>query len=120
MKQGGAGCIVNMSSVAGYIGISGQTNYSAAKSALISFTSALSSELARDNITVYGIAPGYIGTEMLSTIPSEMLDKFVKDIPMNRIGSPDEIGTSIAALVNGAFPYCTGRTIVLDGGLCAV
>lgn len=120
MKTRRNGVIISMSSVAGHIGISGQTNYSATKSAIIGFTHALAAEVADSGIHVYALAPGYIRTEMIETIPPKMMQTFLNAIPMKRIGEADEISTSIISLLEHDFSYSTGQTFLLDGGACIV
>jgi 3-oxoacyl-[acyl-carrier protein] reductase len=120
LKDNGEGVIINMSSTAGYLGTSGQTNYSATKSAIIGFTRGLAVELIPNNILVYGIAPGFIGTEMLDSIPPKTLDQYINSIPMKRPGRTDEIGELAVNLVEKKFSYSTGQIFLVDGGLSLI
>lgn len=108
------GRIVNIASLAGVRGNRGQTNYSAAKAGLIGATRALALEFARRGITVNAVAPGFIDTEMLDGIPK---DQVAKQVPMQRLGHPDEVAALVCFLVGDAAAYITGQVIGIDGGL---
>lgn len=114
-KKGGT--IVNVSSVAGIIGVAGQTNYSATKSAIIGFTKSLSKEIAGKNIRVNAVAPGYIDTDMLGKVNENIRSSFVKQVPLKRLGKPEDIANTVAFLASEESSYITGQTIVIDGGL---
>lgn len=109
--------IVNISSVAGKIGIVGQSNYCSAKSALISFTNVLGKELAGANINVNAVAPGYIKTDMLDKVSKEKQKEFRKQIPMKRFGECNEVANVVLFLISPESSYITGQVIVVDGGL---
>ena len=109
--------IVNISSVAGEIGIVGQSNYCSAKSALISFTNVLGKELAGANINVNAVAPGYIKTDMLDKVSKEKQKEFRKQIPMKRFGECNEVANVVLFLISPESSYITGQVIVVDGGL---
>ena len=111
-KHGGS--IVNMTSLSGLKGLPGQTNYSAAKAALIGATKALAQEVAGRNVRVNAIAPGFIETDMTKELPVEELKKLV---PMNRFGKPEEVAELAAFLVTEASSYITGEVISINGGL---
>lgn len=111
-KRGGR--IVNISSLSGQKGLAGQTNYSAAKAALIGATKALAQEVASRNITVNAVAPGFIETDMTHDLRREDLKKM---IPMGRFGQPEEVSELVAFLVSDAAAYITGQTIGINGGL---
>jgi 3-oxoacyl-[acyl-carrier protein] reductase len=111
------GRIVNISSVVGLTGNSGQVNYSAAKAGLIGLTKAAARELGSRNITVNAVAPGYIDTEMTRILPDEVKEGILKDIPLNRFGSPEDVAEMVAFLVSDSAGYITGQTFNVDGGM---
>ena len=108
------GRIVNMASVSGLVGTQGQTNYSAAKGGLIAATKALAKEVARKNITVNAVAPGFIKTDMVDGLDEETLRS---TIPANRFGTPEEVAEAVGFLVSNAASYITGNVISINGGL---
>lgn len=108
------GRIVNVSSLSGLKGLPGQTNYSAAKSALIGATKALAQEVASRKVTVNAVAPGFIVTDMTRELPEEDLKKM---IPMGRFGQPDEVAALVSFLVSSEAAYITGQVISINGGL---
>ncbi|MDG2130825.1 MAG: 3-oxoacyl-ACP reductase FabG [Fuerstiella sp.] len=110
------GRIVSMASISGFVGFFGQTNYSAAKAGVVGLTKALSKELARRQITVNAVAPGVVMTEMAETIPEAARDEMLKQIPMARFGTPDEIANAILFLCSPLAGYITGQTIHVNGG----
>ncbi len=116
MLANGSGRIINMSSINGQKGQFGQANYSAAKAGVHGFTKALAQEVARKNITVNTISPGYINTEMMKNIPTEILDGIKAQIPVGRLGEPTEIAELIAFLINETSGYITGSNISINGG----
>lgn len=111
-KHGGR--IVNMASLSGLKGMPGQTNYSAAKAALIGATKALAQEVAVRNVTVNAVAPGFIETDMTKELPQEELKKL---IPMNRFGNPEEVAALVEFLCSEKAGYITGEVISINGGL---
>lgn len=113
------GSIIQMSSVNGLVGNIGQSNYCAAKAGLIGMTKALSKEVAKKNIRVNAIAPGYIDTEMVSTIKEKQQELLKKTIPMQRFGKPEEVANLAVFLASDEASYITGQTFVIDGGLTA-
>ena len=116
MIERGVGKIVNISSVVALSGNIGQTNYTAAKGGLISFTKSLALELARYKITVNCVAPGFIETDMLAPVPDNIKEQIVARIPLRRFGKPEEIAKAVRYLcVDG--DYITGQTISVNGGL---
>ncbi|MDR2154570.1 MAG: 3-oxoacyl-ACP reductase FabG [Burkholderiaceae bacterium] len=119
MLESGDGCVIQISSVSGLRGNRGQTNYSATKSALLGFTRALSTEVARFNIRVNAIAPGLIATEMVEQMPAARQQAMAKSIPLRRIGSADDVGAAAEFLLSAGASYITGQTIVVDGGMTA-
>ena len=111
------GRIINISSVNGQKGAFGQTNYSAAKAGMHGFTKALSLEVARKGVTVNTISPGYIGTKMVMGIPKEVLDsKIIPQIPMGRLGKPEEVAGLVAYLASEEAAFVTGANIAINGG----
>ncbi|TES55752.1 SDR family oxidoreductase [Halalkalibacterium halodurans] len=111
------GKIVCITSVSGLKGISGQTNYSASKAAQIGFVRSLSKEVARFNINVNAIAPGFIETDMWSSIAQKQREEIQQEIPFGRPGKVDEVSEVIKFLLSDKSSYMTGSVIVVDGGL---
>ncbi|HYM99932.1 MAG TPA: acetoacetyl-CoA reductase [Aestuariivirgaceae bacterium] len=111
------GRVINVSSVNGQKGAFGQTNYSAAKAGMHGFTKALSYEVAKKGVTVNTISPGYIGTKMVTAIPQEILDsKIVPQIPLGRLGKPEEVAGLIIYLASDEAAFVTGANISINGG----
>ena len=111
------GSIINMSSVVGVEGNSGQSNYAASKAGIIGFTKSIAQELGSRNIRCNAIAPGYIETEMTSKLPQEFRDKWIQDIPMKRAGTPDDVANLALFLASDLSSYVTGQAIPVCGGL---
>lgn len=117
MVDRGWGRVINISSVNGQKGAFGQTNYSAAKAGMHGFTKALALEVARKGVTVNTIAPGYIGTKMVTAIPKEVLDsKIIPQIPLGRLGKPEEVAGLVAYLASEEAAFVTGANIAINGG----
>ena len=117
MVERGWGRIINISSVNGQKGAFGQTNYSAAKAGMHGFTKALALDVARKGVTVNTISPGYIGTKMVMEIPKEVLDsKIIPQIPMGRLGKPEEVAGLVAYLASDEAAFVTGANIAINGG----
>ncbi|HEY0064776.1 MAG TPA: acetoacetyl-CoA reductase [Telluria sp.] len=117
MVDRGWGRIINISSVNGQKGAFGQTNYSAAKAGMHGFTKALALEVARKGVTVNTISPGYIGTKMVMEIPKDVLDsKIIPQIPMARLGKPEEVAGLVAYLSSDEAAFVTGANIAINGG----
>ena len=111
------GRIINISSVNGQQGAFGQTNYSAAKAGMHGFTKALALEMARHGVTVNTVSPGYLRTKMVEAVPAEVMnDKILPQIPMGRLGEPDEIAGLIAYLVSEDAGFMTGTNLAINGG----
>jgi acetoacetyl-CoA reductase len=117
MMERGWGRIINISSINGQKGAFGQTNYSAAKAGMHGFTKALALEVARKGVTVNTISPGYIATKMVLAVPKEVLDtKIIPQIPVGRLGKPEEVAELVAYLCLDASGYMTGANIAINGG----
>lgn len=117
MRERGFGRIVNISSINGQKGQFGQTNYSAAKAGVLGFTKALAQENANKGITVNAVAPGYIGTEMVRAVPQDVLEKkILPQIPIGRLGEPEEVARCVLFLVADEAGWITGSTITVNGG----
>jgi acetoacetyl-CoA reductase len=116
MRENQYGRIINISSINALAGQLGQTNYSAAKAGMIGFTKSLALENAIKGITVNAIAPGYIKTEMTEVIPSDILSAIVSQIPVKRLGSPEEIARAVLFLADKHAGFITGETLSINGG----
>ncbi len=117
MVERGWGRIINISSVNGQKGAFGQTNYSAAKAGMHGFSKALAYEVARKGVTVNTISPGYIGTKMVTAIAPEVLEtKILPQIPMGRLGKPEEVAGLVAYLASEEAAFLTGANIAINGG----
>ena len=111
------GVIVNVSSVSSKLAVPGQSVYSATKGAVNSMTATMAKELAPYGIRVNAVAPGFIATDMVEALPEDKKEEYLKDIPMKRFGTAEEIGDVVTMLAGPACSYMTGQVIVLDGGL---
>ena len=117
MVERGWGRIINVSSVNGSKGAFGQVNYSAAKAGVHGFTKALALEVAKKGVTVNTISPGYIGTKMVTAIPEEILNsKILPQIPVGRLGKPEEVAGLIIYLASEEAAFVTGANIAINGG----
>jgi len=116
MRERGFGRIVNISSINGQKGQLGQVNYSAAKAGVIGFTRALALENARKGVTVNCIAPGYIATEMVASVPEKALQGIIAQIPAGRLGQAEEVAAATVYLASDAAAWMTGSTLSLNGG----
>ncbi len=111
------GCIINMSSVSGLIGLVGQTNYSASKAGIIGFSKALAKELAPYNVRVNVIAPGFIDTDMSKNILPRFREEMLRLIPAKKFGKPQEVAEAVLFLASTKASYITGEVLKIDGGL---
>lgn len=110
------GRIVSLASISGVVGFYGQANYSAAKAGVIALTKVLSKELASRRITVNAVAPGVVLTEMGQTIPDDVRQQMLNQIPLGRFGTPQEIADAIVFLCSDFAAYITGQTLHVNGG----
>ncbi len=112
-----SGCIVSMSSVVGQIGNVGQANYSASKAGIMGFTKTVAREVAARGIRVNAVAPGFIDTEMTAALPEKVRQKFLEQIPLGRMGRPEEVAEVVYWLCSDSASYLTGQVIHVNGGL---
>jgi 3-oxoacyl-[acyl-carrier protein] reductase len=117
MMKARHGRIINIGSVVGVSGNAGQTNYAAAKAALIGFTKSLAQEVGSRNITVNCVAPGFIDTDMTRALTDAQREKLVERIPLGRLGAPEDIAHAVAFLASSEAGYITGATLHVNGGM---
>lgn len=113
------GVIINVASIAGLVGVMGQTNYAASKGALLAFTRALAAELGGKNIRVNSVVPGFIETDMSALVPQQIKQKNLEHIVQKRFGKPEEVASVVTFLASDSASYIMGQSIVVDGGLTA-
>ncbi len=116
MMAAGGGVIISVSSIIGEMGNMGQCNYASTKAGIIGFTKTMARELARNNIRVNAIAPGFVETDMLKTVPEDIRETIVKEIALSRFGTPEEIALAAVYLSSPASSWMTGVTLRLNGG----
>ncbi|CAN5889824.1 3-oxoacyl-[acyl-carrier-protein] reductase [soil metagenome] len=112
-----SGRIVNLTSVVGLVGNAGQANYAAAKAGLIGLTKSVAKEVGSRGITVNAVAPGFIDTRLTEVLPQEMKDTLLKNIPLGRLGTPDDVSGAVSFLLSPDASYITGHVLTIDGGL---
>jgi len=112
-----SGKIINISSVSGLLGTSGQTNYAATKGGVISFTRSLARELGPFHIHVNAVAPGLIESEIVSKMPKEKVEAITQSTCLGRMGKPEEVAGTVLFLASHASDYITGQTLIVDGGI---
>ncbi|MBW1802039.1 MAG: 3-oxoacyl-[acyl-carrier-protein] reductase [Deltaproteobacteria bacterium] len=112
-----SGRIVNISSVVGQIGNIGQANYAASKAGIMGFTKTVAREAASRGITVNAVAPGFINTDMTASLPEKVISAFLQQIPIGRMGEPEEVAEAVYWLCSDASKYITGQVLHVNGGL---
>lgn len=117
MIAAGGGSIINTSSVVALYGNFGQTNYVAAKSAVIGITKVWARELGRKNIRVNAVAPGFIATEMITTVPEKVINGLLERTPLQRLGDPEDIANAYLWLASAESAFVTGHCLSVDGGI---
>lgn len=117
MRERRAGRVVNISSIVGAMGNYGQINYAASKAGLIGLTKSLAREVARDQVTVNAICPGFMDTPMVRSVPQTVQEKLVAQIPLGRFGEPEAVGEAVAYLVGPGGDWVTGQVLHVNGGM---
>lgn len=117
MMKARSGRIINISSVVGVAGNAGQTNYSASKAGIIGFSKSLAKEVASRNILVNCVAPGFIETSMTDVLKDEIKEEIAKNIPLKRMGTPQDVANVVKFLASDDSSYITGQVINVDGGM---
>jgi 3-oxoacyl-[acyl-carrier protein] reductase len=117
MIQNNFGRIINTSSIVGLYGNYGQTNYAATKAGVIGMTKTWARELGKNNITVNAVAPGFIATDMIATIPEKVIEMMKEKIPLKKLGTPEDVANAYAFLASEEAQFISGTVISVDGGL---
>lgn len=117
MLKARRGCIINISSVVGAMGNPGQANYSAAKAGMLGFTKSLAREIASRNVTVNTVAPGFIDTDMTRALSAVQRTALLNQIPLGRLGLPEDVAQAVLFLASPAAAYITGETLHVNGGM---
>lgn len=114
------GKIINITSVVGQMGNPGQANYAAAKAGVIGFTKSIAKEVASRNITVNAVAPGFITTDMTDELGDKVKEELIKQIPLERLGAPEDVAEAVVFLASDSANYITGQTLNIDGGMVMI
>ncbi|MBK1649090.1 3-oxoacyl-ACP reductase FabG [Rhabdochromatium marinum] len=117
MTKARYGRIINITSVVGFSGNAGQTNYAAAKAGLVGFSKSLAREIGARGVTVNCVAPGFIDTDMTSSLPEPQREALLKNIPLGRLGQAEEVASAVAFLASAQAGYITGETLHVNGGM---
>ena len=117
MMKARSGRIINIASVVGFMGNAGQVNYVAAKAGMVGFSKALAREVGSRNITVNCVAPGFIQTDMTNALSADQVAKLIGNVPLGRLGQPDDVAQAVVFLASPAASYITGNTIHVNGGM---
>jgi 3-oxoacyl-[acyl-carrier protein] reductase len=117
MTKARGGRIVNITSVVGLMGNAGQSNYAAAKAGIIGFTKSTAREMASRNITINAVAPGYVETELTGVLSDQIRTAILENIPLGRLGTPQDIANVVCFLASDQAAYITGQTLTVDGGM---
>lgn len=117
MTKARGGRIINITSVVGLTGNAGQSNYAAAKAGLLGFTKSVAREMASRNITANAVAPGYIETELTGVLGEDVRAAILENVPLGRLGQPQDVASMVCFLASDAAAYITGQTITVDGGM---
>ncbi|MBO8126714.1 MAG: 3-oxoacyl-[acyl-carrier-protein] reductase [Firmicutes bacterium] len=112
-----SGVIINVASVVGLIGNAGQANYAAAKAGIIAFTKSVAREAAPRQVRVNAVAPGFIESDMTAKLSEKVVEEYKSNIPLNRLGKPEDVAAAVTFLASDEASYITGQTLVVDGGL---
>ncbi len=115
--KGKNGRIINIASVSGLMGNPGQANYSASKAGVIGLTRTVARELAGRDVTVNAVAPGFIATDMTAALGAETLEQIKKEIPLGRLGQPQDVADAVLFLASDAASFITGHVLTVDGGI---